>query len=330
MAAATGISPAPAGRSFFQTRVPPLARDQPRACGEKGSSVLKEGQGGGSAPRLRGEVRKLELVDGRYGISPAPAGRRWPGESRTSTAWDQPRACGEKRVGCEVHRQGRGSAPRLRGEGRWPSLRPVSVRISPAPAGRSCVRLFNGFFQWDQPRACGEKRRAVPQHLRRGGSAPRLRGEGWLFDRAAVVSGISPAPAGRRRQGTREPALPGDQPRACGEKGGRHWLTGRRRGSAPRLRGEGTPAGAAPGHSGISPAPAGRRSCLRDAPAKAWDQPRACGEKLGWLRLSFAYRGSAPRLRGEVALSASATRRAGISPAPAGRRSSIIANVRLR
>ena len=70
----------------------------------------------------------------------------------------------------------------------------------------------------DHPRACGEKK--IKRRRMGGGvgSPPRLRGEAKRYRSQVMITGITPAPAGRRlRILTKHPVVK-DHPRACGEK----------------------------------------------------------------------------------------------------------------
>ena len=173
-------------------------RGQPRACGEKPSTMKEAMLITGSAPRLRGEVD--------------------PGPAQPGVRMGQPRACGEKLVLRRESVITSGSAPRLRGEGDKHRCVKKWEGVSPAPAGRSIsiaifIRLYEG-----QPRACGEKLRDDRGDGGLLGSAPRLRGEAEPLSGNKVVEGVSPAPAGRSSETSSGIRLEGGQPRACGEK----------------------------------------------------------------------------------------------------------------
>ena len=55
-------------------------------------------------------------------------------------------------------RSSRGSPPRVRGKGRGKPKLVLTVRITPARAGKSARLARNWEISWDHPRACGEKR----------------------------------------------------------------------------------------------------------------------------------------------------------------------------
>ena len=212
-----------------------------------------------------------------------------------------------------------GSAPRLRGRGESHSAAASSSRISPAPAGKSVRRPASRRSGTDQPRACGEEGRVNLLGYPVNGSAPRLRGRVHLAVEQRVEVGISPAPAGKRPSWRRRPRRPPDQPRACGEEAGvPDWMR-RAWGSAPRLRGRVPLATCGRAHSGISPAPAGKRCSAARAAGTSRDQPRACGEEDASSAKIDLDHGSAPRLRGRDRAGRVLLDDAGISPAPAGK-----------
>ena len=115
------------------------------------------------------------------------------------TAWDHPRACGEKLTTCKNLHSSIGSPPRLRGEaGPWAQQHHFAG-ITPAPAGRRVFPTDIVPVVWDHPRACGEKHHGLPEHGLQWGSPPRLRGE------------VANKPE--------DEVIRMDHPRACGEKG---------------------------------------------------------------------------------------------------------------
>ena len=91
-----GITPAYAGKSFCPQHSDSHARDHPRVCGEKYEAGLCSQQPGGSPPRMRGKDDAATPGGGRYGITPAYAGKRHYPELSTGLPRDHPRVCGEK------------------------------------------------------------------------------------------------------------------------------------------------------------------------------------------------------------------------------------------
>ena len=170
----------------------------------------------------------------------------------------------------------------------------------------------------DHPRGCGEKR-----FMRGGcpafcGSSPRVRGEGALSAGEALDFGIIPAGAGRRPK-CPDGLLPfKDHPRGCGEKRSRPSHGPFRRGSSPRVRGEGAHGAATAASSRIIPAGAGRSVHGRVLSGFPRDHPRGCGEKPFRAHRNTPAPGSSPRVRGEDHYYDSGLRAEGIIPAGAG------------
>ena len=108
-------------------------------------------------------------------------------------------------------------------------------------------------------------------------------------------------------------------PRACGEK---EWTVHRRveaEGSPPRVRGEESQIKEAYPNLGITPACAGRRRRFSAPYEVPQDHPRVCGEKYELCACNDFDLGSPPRVRGEVFERGAHRKRAGITPACAGR-----------
>ena len=79
-----------------------------------------------------------------------------------------------------------------------------------------------------------------------------------------------------------------------------------------------------PGRTGITPAHAGKtRKALNDA-APEWDHPRACGENTRKEDFPVFHQGSPPRMRGKHQILPDRSGWRGITPAHAGKTSTII------
>ena len=175
--------------------------------------------------------------------------------------WDHPRACGEKFAGPLLFLPQIGSPPRMRGKvpgNLWPGL---SVRITPAYAGKSFASDWHISRTRDHPRVCGEKDKAAEkaQHLR--GSPPRMRGKELLAADDLQTLRITPARAGKRPGWADSGCQRGDHPCVCGEKRFASASLDAYWGSPPRMRGKGRGKGQRGLQSGITPAYAGKRGC---------------------------------------------------------------------
>ena len=195
-----GIIPAGAGRRALLGKRFAACRDHPRGCGEKGRENGGWGRGGGSSPRVRGEVPPHSFGAVRRGIIPAGAGRRGHSASLGGRWGDHPRGCGEKNTSRIVRMLTQGSSPRVRGEVCAHLLLEVEAGIIPAGAGRRPVSLGSRPGVRDHPRGCGEKNDGNLIPLGQRGSSPRVRGEVDGRSHERRLDGIIPAGAGRRRR----------------------------------------------------------------------------------------------------------------------------------
>ena len=106
----------------------------------------------------------------------------------------------------------------MRGKADLRQLFQISVRITPACAGKSAWLWVDVDFLGDHPRVCGEKdcvREAINQLT---GSPPRVRGKEWFRDENLQQPGITPACAGKSVKKTSWIFVVRDHPRVCGEK----------------------------------------------------------------------------------------------------------------
>ena len=132
-------------------------------------------------------------------------------------------------------------------------------------------------------------------------------------------TGITPAYAGKRRQGLEFRTFWRDHPRTCGEKLGRPLRPLVPLGSPPHMRGkvgQGLRLAALPR---ITPAHAGKRHLLRGLLSLVGDHPRTCGEKpTSWAGDGIPL-GSPPHMRGKANMTYYQGGTIGITPAHAGK-----------
>ena len=237
--------------------------------------------------------------------------------------WDHPRVCGEKFTRKSAINCGSGSPPRVRGKGGCCSVRSVRNGITPACAGKSFFTLFITFLVQDHPRVCGEKARTLIAWEEPQGSPPRVRGKESNAKTGQKARRITPACAGKRATPSKNPHPGGDHPRVCGEKYTCAAVRACRLGSPPRVRGKVARRGLAFSGFGITPACAGKRASSFHSMLTRWDHPRVCGEKqLGKNATDYTL-GSPPRVRGKVSVDEVNVFHGGITPACAGKRSSL-------
>ena len=86
----------------------------------------------------------------------------------------------------------------MRGKGNRGILRRLSLRITPAYAGKSDIETTNTDTDGDHPRVCGEKAFFSGDFDESKGSPPRMRGKEALSNMIARTVRITPAYAGKR------------------------------------------------------------------------------------------------------------------------------------
>ena len=213
-----GITPAYAGKSACMSLKPGLGEDHPRMCGEKRYYAWQGEQNEGSPPRMRGKGGSMSIDLNINRITPAYAGKSPMLELGVHNTKDHPRVCGEKKSIFHGFCPQMGSPPHMRGK--EIAARPCSqfARITPAHAGKRAITLIQEALFKDHPRTCGEKLLRGTTQIAKDGSPPHMRGKAQLRQEAVLLSGITPAHAGKREQSRPDPGHHPDHPRTCGEK----------------------------------------------------------------------------------------------------------------
>ena len=193
-----GITPACAGRRKYGNGVGFPGRDHPRLRGEKAEQGGKQMKRWGSPPPARGEDSFNSVCIQAVGITPACAGRRSGAFRLTKKCRDHPRLRGEKHVDyCRANGR-QGSPPPARGEVLHDGFCECMRGITPACAGRRCLRAAAHGMREDHPRLRGEKLKGGYYWKRTEGSPPPARGEVHGCADVWACAGITPACAGRR------------------------------------------------------------------------------------------------------------------------------------
>ena len=130
----------------------------------------------------------------------------------------------------------------------------------------------------DHPRGCGENSHRQQFFLFSLGSPPRMRGKPAASTCWRVLSGITPADAGKTNPVFNVDFAYRDHPRGCGENSFLLIWDLRWSGSPPRMRGKLSKSSKTAPSRGITPADAGKTFILRVYPLKIQDHPRGCGE----------------------------------------------------
>ena len=130
------ITPADAGKTWYDEVWKAQREDHPRGCGENRGRVGIFTPLRGSPPRMRGKRSGFIKQDNRLRITPADAGKTVIAIPHSSRLQDHPRGCGE-------------NCSRLRNC-------TLNCGITPADAGKTGKLLPTVGMQWDHPRGCGE------------------------------------------------------------------------------------------------------------------------------------------------------------------------------
>ena len=132
-----GITPAYAGKSRSQPRLPCTGKDHPRMCGEKNMCLSVRPIRTGSPPRVRGKDVLPHGLTLTVWITPAYAGKSDRCGTSPEMPWDHPRVCGEKYCLPAQKPPVEGSPPRVRGKVLEESTDLYHLGITLACAGKS-------------------------------------------------------------------------------------------------------------------------------------------------------------------------------------------------
>ena len=236
-----------------------------------------------------------------------------------SFAQDHPRTRGEKPSICLLQSARMGSPPHTRGKETFFQLALTRSGITPAHAGKRPDRALNSQRQEDHPRTRGEKIKSAYIVDSPKGSPPHTRGKARSPARISMITGITPAHAGKRRLPSRKSPRARDHPRTRGEKAGGSYLSIGGMGSPPHTRGKAYSCMRGNVFGGITPAHAGK-SVTHPMPLFCHeDHPRTRGEKYFQWRSRLPCAGSPPHTRGKVPLDGKQAYLGRITPAQAGK-----------
>ena len=146
---------------------------------------------------MRGKGVRPVRAPADLGITPAYAGKRAVSPGGRKVLRDHPRLCGEKSPISADRCVGMGSPPPMRGKVNCFSVKGLSVRITPAYAGKSQIVVNFVCGKQDHPRLCGEKVFRIPMRQTFLGSPPPMRGKGRIGQACTQARRITPAYAGK-------------------------------------------------------------------------------------------------------------------------------------
>ena len=192
--------------------------------------------------------------------------------------------------------------------------------ITPARAGKRLESRPDGRAARNYPRSRGEETRATRGSGHGRELPPLARGRGSPASRSVAPSGITPARAGKSKQGRGTLALERNYPRSRGEETPLITVSVACRELPPLARGRVTLPMRPSKLAGITPARAGKSDNLPPAPSNARNYPRSRGEE-SYKSLKMRIRAELPPLaRGRARPRPDQGRGRGITPARAGKR----------
>ena len=148
-----------------------------------------------------------------------------------------------------------------------------------------------------------------------------MRGKVYLVQLYCGFARITPAYAGKSASTNADRFSVQDHPRVCGEKTAITRLLKANQGSPPRVRGKAGLVQIVGRLRRITPACAGKSTCMAQSLKPREHHPRVCGEKQKSGIFPFRLVGSPPRMRGKAFLCVAQAFAGGITPAYAGKRS---------
>ena len=146
---------------------------------------------------MRGKLLYIFIALLGFGITPADAGKTHIQHDESCHSKDHPRGCGENGAFPIFAPHFIGSPPRMRGKRDIRTTPRVTLRITPADAGKTRCLSVRLARRRDHPRGCGEN--GIGQVVGRGrrGSPPRMRGKLHSAQPQVADFRITPADAGK-------------------------------------------------------------------------------------------------------------------------------------
>ena len=172
-------------------------RAHPRSRGENDvHGAVGEGVGG-SSPLTRGKRGGGGQATPNGRLIPAHAGKTPPDNTSAPHLGAHPRSRGENVPECGEVGAGRGSSPLTRGKRLGDVQELLKLRLIPAHAGKTHLRLRAGRHTPAHPRSRGENEWCVSRRPSASGSSPLTRGKLELDGLQVIAEGLIPAHAGK-------------------------------------------------------------------------------------------------------------------------------------
>ena len=169
------ITPARAGKTLSSPGQCRGREDHPRSCGKDYSCGHQGTIEVGSPPLVRERPRQQldDVADSR--ITPARAGKTTANGECLKKTWDHPRSCGKDTIIAQTTAKGQGSPPLVRERLSPDKDACVSIRITPARAGKTVPPFVSSVSVWDHPRSCGKDSPLSGTASLHAGSPPLVR-----------------------------------------------------------------------------------------------------------------------------------------------------------
>ena len=232
------LIPAHAGKtpSPRQRRARPGAH--PRSRGENLAWAVEGAREYGSSPltrgKLRGGVERLRL----RGLIPAHAGKTPAYQYCPANHPAHPRSRGENIEAFVSVPASAGSSPLTRGKQGGQVMDTTALRLIPAHAGKTVVRVVIRSLRWAHPRSRGENELIGISDQFNQGSSPLTRGKRESFSGVLFCEGLIPAHAGKTPESQRRTWGGAAHPRSRGENFPRQNTGLGQLGSSPLTRGK--------------------------------------------------------------------------------------------
>ncbi len=293
------LTPARAGKTCAVCSTWTNTTAHPRSRGEDLVRTLIEHHVPGSPPLARGRLLARHHPDVPNWLTPARAGKTWPGRCRPRTRPAHPRSRGED----VCSRRGRGAV----------------VRLTPARAGKTSQTRSVLIWVAAHPRSRGEDTAAGQPVTPRNGSPPLARGRPRSRWPTSMRRRLTPARAGKTTIALAYVDEATAHPRSRGEDERAGTTVAGQAGSPPLARGRRIRRAAAGTRPRLTPARAGktRRTASRSSSTAA--HPRSRGEDQGPGRFWGYWHGSPPLARGRQHPVPPCLRPVRLTPARAGK-----------
>ena len=193
----------------------------------------------GSSPRVWGQETSVKVCPSNTGIIPTRMGTSYKTSVRRQDKKDHPHAYGDKRICTRFIDRFGGSSPRVWGQEDMQAIMATPKRIIPTRMGtRESPTSRRGRHE-DHPHAYGDKTAMSMELYQPQGSSPRVWGQVLEMQKRGYTVGIIPTRMGTSINFVRYFWLFKDHPHAYGDKPVCKQTRHTRRGSSPRVWGQG-------------------------------------------------------------------------------------------